>query len=134
MAKNKRKFTWLYVLMITLLFLSFISKLITDYWWFEALGYTSIFLISIKSKIALFTASTLLFFTFAMLNLFIVSKFQHVKKSIISWKIKILSVLVISFFVGIGTSTKWFSVLQYLKQVQFKLTDPIFTKDTLIES
>lgn len=129
MVKKIRKFTWLYILLILLLFLSFLSKLITDYWWFETLGYASIFLISIKSKITLFTASTLIFFAFAMLNLFIVSKFHRIKRSIISWRIKILVVLVISFLVGMGTSTKWFSVLQYLKQVQFKLVDPIFAKD-----
>jgi uncharacterized protein len=129
MTKNPRRFIWLYVLIILLLLLSALSKLITDYWWFETLGYASIFLISIKSKIVLFTASTLIFFSLVMLNLFIVSKFYKIKKSIISWKMQTLVVLVMSFLLGMGTSNKWFTVLQYLKQVQFKLADPIFIKD-----
>jgi len=98
----------------------------TDYWWFDALGASQIFMISLKAKVLLFILSASFFLAFALINLQISSKSNESK---ISFKLKFMIVLAISFFVGLASSAKWFVVLQYLNQVPFNLQDPIFAKD-----
>ena len=111
---------------IFILSISWIVRLITDYWWFDALGASQIFMISLKAKILLFILPASVFLAFALINLQISSRLNESK---ISFKLKFMVVLVISFFVGLASSTKWFVVLQYLNQVPFNLQDPIFSQD-----
>ncbi len=103
--------------------------LLTDYFWFDALGFSQIFLISLQSKIILFFVGAIAFFLFAGLNLWISSKLNNAKKNLISAKLKLVIVLLLSFMFGIAASSKWFMVLQYLKQTPFSIQDPIFMKD-----
>jgi uncharacterized membrane protein (UPF0182 family) len=114
------------LLVIFILSISGIVRLITDYWWFDALGASQIFMISLKAKVLLFILSASFFLAFALINLRISSKSNESK---ISFKLKFMVVLVISFFMGLASSGKWFVVLQYLNQVPFNLADPIFAKD-----
>ncbi len=114
------------LLFIFILSVSTIVRLITDYWWFDALGASQIFMISLKAKILLFILSASGFLAFALINLRISSRLNESK---ISFELKFMAVLVISFFVGLASSAKWFVVLQYLNQVPFNLQDPIFLKD-----
>jgi uncharacterized membrane protein (UPF0182 family) len=105
---------------IFILSISWIVRLITDYWWFDALGASQIFMISLKAKILLFILPASVFLAFALINLQISSRLNESK---ISFKLKFMVVLVISFFVGLASSTKWFVVLQYLNQVPFNLQE-----------
>ncbi|MEA1870271.1 MAG: UPF0182 family protein [Euryarchaeota archaeon] len=114
------------LLVIFILSISGIVRLITDYWWFDALGASQIFMISLKAKVLLFMLSASVFLAFALVNLRISSKLNESK---ISFKLKFMIVLVISFFIGLASSSKWFVVLQYLNQVPFNISDPIFAKD-----
>ncbi|MHC1575289.1 MAG: UPF0182 family protein, partial [Candidatus Methanogasteraceae archaeon] len=114
------------LLVIFILSISGIVRLITDYWWFDALDASQIFMISLKAKVFLFILSASFFLAFALINLRISSKSN---KSKFSFKRKFMVVLAISFFIGIASSAKWFVVLQYLNQVPFNLADPIFAKD-----
>jgi len=114
------------LLVIFILSISGIVRLITDYWWFDALGASQIFMISLKAKVLLFILSASVFLAFALINLRISSKSNESK---ISFKLKFMVVMGISFFVGLASSAKWFVVLQYLNQVPFNLQDPIFAKD-----
>lgn len=127
--KNPIKYSIIAVIILLFLFLSKIANLLTDYWWFDALGFRTIFLISLQTKILLFLASFILFFMFAIINIWIASKLHDPKLKHLPMKIKVIIALIISFFVGIATSTQWFTLLQYLNQTPFNLTDPIFTKD-----
>ncbi|MFH1642334.1 MAG: UPF0182 family protein [Nanoarchaeota archaeon] len=111
-------------LFIILVFFTKIASFITDYLWFKALGFTQIFLITFKSKIGLFIIGAAFFFIFALINLLISSR-----KSKVPIKIKIGVVLILSALIGIILSSKWFLVLQYLYQVPFGITDPVFFKD-----
>jgi uncharacterized membrane protein (UPF0182 family) len=126
---NKNWFTRLGIAIIIVLFL-FIFALVglyTDYLWFDALGFSQIFLISLFSKIKFFLIAAIIFFLFAAINLWISSK--SIEKKLIPFKIKLLIVGFFSFIIGRAISRGWFKVLQYLNQTQFNLTDPIFTKD-----
>jgi hypothetical protein len=110
-----------------------LAGLITDYLWFDALGFSRIFLIMLSSKIILFSASALIFFLFAAVNLWIASQLNKPpnkpKKNLISFKVKLIIILVLSFAFGATASSKWFVILQYLKQTPFNIHDPIFLKD-----
>ncbi|MEA3281042.1 MAG: UPF0182 family protein [Euryarchaeota archaeon] len=114
------------LLAIFILSVSGIVRLITDYWWFDALGASRIFMISLKAKALLFVLSSSFFLAFALTNLRISSKSNESK---FSFKRKFMVVMAISLFIGIASSAKWFVVLQYLNQVPFNLYDPIFAKD-----
>ena len=122
MDKHIKRILIVPLIFIFIFSLAKILPLITDYWWFDALGFSQIFLISLKAKLLLFIITALFFFIFAIINL-------AISKSKIPFKFKILVVLFISFFVGLANYKKWFVVLQYLKQVPFNLKDPIFLKD-----
>jgi uncharacterized membrane protein (UPF0182 family) len=124
--RDRFKAIALALLVIFILSLSGIVRLITDYWWFDALGASQIFMISLKAKILLFIFSASFFLAFAMINLRISSKSNESK---FSFKRKFMVVLAISFFIGLASSGKWFVVLQYLNQVPFNIADPIFAKD-----
>jgi uncharacterized membrane protein (UPF0182 family) len=124
--RDRFKAIALALLVIFILSLSGIVRLITDYWWFDALGASQIFMISLKAKILLFILSASFFLAFAMINLRISSKSNESK---FSFKRKFMVVLAISFFIGLASSGKWFVVLQYLNQVPFNIADPIFAKD-----
>lgn len=123
---------WITRIIITIIVLFFISisgltTLITDYLWFEMLGFEQIFLITLFSKIKLFVVATVIFFLFVTINLWISTKLAGKKN--IPFKLKLLISSVLSIVIGMGFSAKWFEVLQYLNQTSFNLVDPIFMKD-----
>ncbi len=132
MVKAKNWFTWVILLLVFvfLMFFSRIAVLITDFWWFDNLGFSQIFMISLKAKIGLFFAASLVFFVFVLANLKISSKLSKSKQPFkIAFKQKVLISAVLAIFVGFATYPKWFVVLQYLNQVPFGIADPILLKD-----
>ncbi|RZN34578.1 MAG: UPF0182 family protein [Methanosarcinales archaeon] len=118
----------IFIVLAFILSISEIVRLVTDYWWFDALGFSRIFMISLTAKLLLFAASALFFLIFLLGNLWISSK-ANPSKSEIPSKLKIVIALILSFFVGLASSQKWFVVLQYLNQETFNLQDPIFRED-----
>lgn len=106
--------------------LSTLSGIYTDYLWFLALGFKTIFTVSLWAKVGMFFGSAILFALFAGINLLIASKLHSSK---ISKKMSAYIVLVISFFIGLYTSATWMKLLQYLNQTPFGIADPIFNKD-----
>jgi len=116
------------IIIVLILSISTLVRLYTDYLWFDALGFSQIFLISLFSKIKLFLITAIIFFLFATVNLWVSSKLNKTKK-LISFKIKLLIITILSFIIGLTTSSGWFTVLQYLNQTQFNIQDPIFMKD-----
>ncbi|MEA1943920.1 MAG: UPF0182 family protein [Euryarchaeota archaeon] len=128
MAQVKNRTATIIILLAVTLLLSTskIANLVTDYWWFDALGFSRIFIISLKAKLLLFALSTSVFFAFAMINLRISSKVNE-SKIPFSWKFTVS--LALAFLVGLASYQKWFILLQYLNQVPFNLQDPIFSRD-----
>lgn len=132
MDERKKSILPMASIIIIIVFLSFLGSLVTlytDFLWFEALGYAKIFSTILKTKILLFFFAAIIFFLFAWINIFIAKKLRKDNENFIPYKTKLYILLALSFFVGMGTSGKWFVYLQYLKQVPFSLADPIFAKD-----
>ena len=130
MAQSKGWISYIIIFLILVFILSIskIAHLITDYWWFDALGFSQIFMVSLTAKVLLFAVSASFFLIFLLGNLWISSK-ANPSKSEIPSKLKIMVALILSFFVGLASSQKWFVVLQYLNQETFILHDPIFQKN-----
>ena len=115
------------IIIVFIFSISALVRLYTDYLWFDALGFSSIFLISLFSKIKLFFAAAIIFFLFITINLWISTRF--IEKEKFPFRFKLLIAAALSFLVGISTSSGWFKILQYLNLTQFNLLDPIFAKD-----
>ncbi|MBW2985175.1 UPF0182 family protein [Candidatus Woesearchaeota archaeon] len=130
MAKNNLiQSIILFIGIIFLFSVSGLSKILTDYFWFDALGFSQIFLTILKSRILLFFIGVSLFLLFAGANLWIASRFSKKEKGFISSKFIRLFLLIFSFIMGLIASSKWMVILQYINQVPFNLKDPIFLKD-----
>jgi uncharacterized membrane protein (UPF0182 family) len=132
MGKAKNWFGGI-ILFLVILFFMFVSKitgLITDFWWFDNLEFSEIFMITLKSKVSLFFAAALVFFVFAIINLGISTMLNTAKSPFrISFKLKILISAVLAIIIGLASYPYWFIVLQYLNQVPFDIADPILLKD-----
>ena len=119
----------LFIGVIFLFSLSGLSKILTDYLWFDALGFSQIFLTIFKSKILLFFIGSSIFLLFAGSNIWIASRFSKKEKGFISSKFIRLFLLIFSLIMGLIASSKWMVILQYINQLPFNLKDPIFLKD-----
>jgi uncharacterized protein len=115
------------IIVIFAISISGISKFITDYLWFDALGFDQIFLISLFSKIKLFAITAIIFFIFVMINIWISSMISE--KRNIPFKFKLLITTALSIIIGVRFSSEWFKLLQYFNQTSFNIMDPIFAKD-----
>jgi len=126
---NLRKFMKSFLILIVIILILSISKIVglyTDYLWFDSLGFSKIFTVSLTSKLLIFFFAALFFFIFAVINLWVALKIQ---KSKLPFKISVLVILFLAFFQGLTASSAWLIVLQYLNQVSFNLQDPILAKD-----
>ncbi|MBT3408494.1 COG1615 family transporter, partial [Candidatus Woesearchaeota archaeon] len=127
--KNKIQFSFILFAMIIFIFIFRIAEFLTDYLWFDSLGFKSIFMVSIEAAVLLFFVSSLVFFVFLMLNLWIASKCRENLKNLIKFKTKFWISILLSFFIGTASASQWMTVLQYFRQISFGLADPILNKD-----
>ena len=115
------------IIILIILSISTLVGLYTDYLWFDALGFSQIFLITLFSKVKLFFIAAIIFFLFATINIWISSRFNE--KKLVPFKIKLLIVTALSIVAGLIASSGWFQALQYLNSTPFNIQDPIFMKD-----
>ncbi len=115
-------------ILIAVLFLPVGIDLYTNYLWFINIGYVSVFLTILKTKIVLWIIGTILFFLFAYFNVKVALK-NSLNKEIELTGLTFLLVFIFSIFMGIVASAGWEVVLRYFDQVPFNLADPIFSKD-----
>ncbi|WP_041720151.1 UPF0182 family membrane protein [Alkaliphilus metalliredigens] len=119
-------------------FLSEILSFITDYQWFQELGYESVFLTKLKTQlqigIPLFIVGTILYY------LYLIGLKKEYYKQIKSYHMdisekRVNQILILPAFVfGLMTSTSvagslWFDILLYANAKPFNLTDPLFNND-----
>lgn len=132
MAQENFNFKWtnlifVWVILGIILFSSFIG-LYTDFLWYDTLGFASVFLIGLKSRIWTFLAFGSVFFLFIMANLLIGRIFEP-KNAFLPFKFKVYVLAIISVFIGLSFSAGWFNLLQYFNAETFNITDPILLKD-----
>jgi len=114
------------LIFIILFSITKIVSLYTDFLWFDALGFSDIFMTSLWAKITLFLLTTTFFFFFVTINLKIAQRLLPGKFSI---KNTSIGVTLIALMIGLFSSSAWMTYLQFVNQVSFNLTDPILFKD-----
>ncbi len=136
--------TFLGIAALAFIFFSSIVSLITDWWWYQEVGFTEIFIKSLSAKIIVGTLAGLITAAFLLTNLFFATR------SKIPWMAAIPEVLIgkaisindqivkrlgvvisitIALFIGLLASSSWHDVLKFLSSVQFGQKDPIFGQD-----
>ncbi len=115
------------------LFAPSLAGFYTEYLWFIEVGYLSVFLTVLKSKLALAAIAAAFFFVFGFLN------FRIALKNSLSMRgeesefrfasLAFALLLLFSLFMGLSAGTGWDVTLQYLNQVSFGAAEPIFSKD-----
>ncbi len=139
-------FSWTFLILafVTFVFFSSFISLITDWWWYQEVGFTEIFIKSLSAKIIVGFLAGLIAAVFLLINLFFAIR------SKISWMVAIPEALigqpisindrivrklgiviscVIALFIGLIASSSWHDVLKFLQSVQFGQKDPIFGQD-----
>ncbi|OGE19735.1 hypothetical protein A3J19_00090 [Candidatus Daviesbacteria bacterium RIFCSPLOWO2_02_FULL_41_8] len=131
---------------VTFIFFSVIVSLITDWWWYQEVGFTEIFVKSLTAKIIIFFSSGALVASFLLANLFfaIRSKIPWITKipdaliglgqpvhlnSRLIGKLGIIISFLIAAFVGLIAASSWHEVLKFLSAVSFGQIDPVFSRD-----
>lgn len=138
--------------LVTIFFIAFLLILLvwevavnflTDWWWFKAVDFESVFLKVVGSRIALFFIFAAFFLIFFYANLRVVSKRGggrwrefysdlRVPGEVLERFRRLIFIgvgLVIALALGAWASDRWMMVLQALNSQPFNLADPIFERD-----
>ncbi|PIS35742.1 MAG: hypothetical protein COT36_00745 [Parcubacteria group bacterium CG08_land_8_20_14_0_20_38_56] len=125
--------------------------LIADWLWFLQLGFEKIFITIFSVKILLGAAAGFLIFSLIYINFRIANRLtakwassprlinktsEGIQLSQVNFdteeninKFSLILSLVVGFFTGLFTASKWQIVLQYLNSTPFETLDPIFNRD-----
>ena len=131
------------VLLVTVFLREVVVGFLTDWWWFSAVGYESVFIRTLSSRILLFIFFSLFFLLFFFGNLWAAARRGgrrwmefysnlQIPREVLERFRKLLVVAIavlISMALGAWASDRWLTVLQALNVQEFGLTDPIFGKD-----
>ncbi|KKR16741.1 MAG: hypothetical protein UT77_C0002G0130 [Candidatus Daviesbacteria bacterium GW2011_GWC2_40_12] len=138
--------TFLGLAFVTFIFFSSIISLITDWWWYQEVGFTEIFIKSLSTKIivGLVAGITAAIFLLTNLSLAIRSKIPWMAaipeviiganqpislNSRIIGKLGIILSCIIAIFIGLIAASSWHDVLKFISGVPFGQKDPIFAAD-----
>ena len=149
-----------FFLVVVVLFfgVTVLSRFVLDYKWFESVGYSQVFVVTLTAKLFLFVLGFVVFFVLLF------SFWRWCKRTVLAettvfapfWKqiegvsgeyvditpetsvkqvigsIDLLLVVVFavfSFFAGLGLSARWNTILLYFNKSSFGVVDPIFGND-----
>ncbi len=137
-------FGFLAVSFITFIFFSSIISIITDWWWYQEVGLTEVFITSLKTKLIVGFSAGLIAAVFLLTN------FLITVRSKVPWvaaipellagqpislndrlirKLGIILSCIIALFIGLIASSSWHDILKFLSSTSFGQTDPLFGKD-----
>jgi len=138
------------VLVVLLLVLGSFGKqliyLYTDWVWFGEVGFQSVFLKILMTKIYLGIIVGVCFFLITLINPFLARVFSPKRKLFIIEpdlfeiphkeiyqpyinKILFALILLMAISVGYGSTMKWQELLQFMNPISFGVVDPLFSKD-----
>jgi uncharacterized membrane protein (UPF0182 family) len=119
--------------------------LLTDWFWFQEVGYEQVFLVSLWSKIMAAIVFGLIFFLIFFPNLYLADRFcQQINRSneqnIFPFPIRmpsfgslrnfILSIsLILSIIAALRASNRWENIQRFSHAAPFNLNDPLFSFD-----
>ena len=141
-------FSWAFlgIAVISFIFFTSIVSLITDWWWYQEVGFTEIFVKSLSAKIIVGTAAGIIAAIFLLTNLSLAvrSKIPWMAaipgeliginqpislNSRIIGKLGTILSCIIALFIALIASSSWHDVLKFLSSVPFGQKDPIFGQD-----
>ncbi|MDI6891370.1 MAG: UPF0182 family protein [Actinomycetota bacterium] len=131
------------LLLFILASLGRVVYLYTEWLWFKEVGFTSVFWVTLLSKLKLALAFGIFFFILLYGNILIARrlapKYVPTENEVVQLYRTVarpyfdLVLLVISLFFSLlvagGAAEKWISYLRFLNQTPFGLSDPIFKRD-----
>ena len=138
---NGRRFLWILLPIILLIFFNRIMSFYTDWLWYDSLSFTSVFLTRLWSQLGLFAAVSAAYWLFLAANILIARRiepqgfagtpFEHIAAAL---QLRISTILlffglIVALIVGAGASGSWEEVLLFLNQGSFNLADPLFNRD-----
>jgi len=122
-----------------------ISRIWTGYWWYQEVGYTSVFWTPIWARLCVGLFFAVIFFAIFYGSLWLARKispkllpvtteeesnvFEWATKRRWSARIMLAAALVLAIIFGISYSGRWEEVLLFLNKVDFGYVDPQFGKD-----
>jgi hypothetical protein len=134
---------WLLGLLLLWTLLNWAGEFYTDWLWFGELGYESVLLKIVATRVALFAAATVVFLALALPNLYLAARFtdrpplatapvdpldfHFVHKYLV--RVVAVAALVAAFLVALYPAAEWETVLLAMNGVAFGETDPIFGRD-----
>ncbi len=138
--KKKGRFFTIGLIIVLFLIINFFGstvKFITDFLWFNEVGYTETFLTKLKAQFILFIPIFIL--TWFLLFIFLkkLKKKYDLETEVVDIKsnkkinlwIKLISALISLLFTINIVSTMWFEILQFYNSESFHAIDPIFNND-----
>lgn len=144
---NRAKlFTWIFfgIFFIIFIFFSSLITLVTDWWWFQEVGFTEIFIKSLSIKAIVGIGAGLFALLFLLSNFFIAAHSKipwmtHIPSNIFGTplsidqsvvkKIGIILSIFLSFIIGLAASSFWQEILKFFASTPFNQKDPLFSRD-----
>lgn len=124
------KYLLIIIIFIAIGFFSLIG-IYGDLLWFGSLGYSSVLITILTSRIALGLLAALLVFFIVSINWKLAKKVLSSEMEFSGGKSKIAVLIIgfISVMAGIAFSSQWNVLLKFLNATSFGVTDPVFGKD-----
>lgn len=138
---NGRRFLWILLPILFFLFFSRILGFYADWFWYDSVGYASVFFTRIWASFGLFAAAAVAFWVLLAVNVLIARRLEPrsfagsaLEEIATALRLRITSIIlfagaIVALLVGASTSGTWESVLLYLNQGAFNLVDPVFGRD-----
>ncbi len=119
-------------------------RLAADWYWFQAVGFQTVFVKTLVTKIALGLGAGLFAFAFIYANLRFAQRGLVPKPIVFSLdrsesrqldltrllrRLALPVALFLALVIGASTSTAWLAVLSFLHRTPFQIADPIFQRD-----
>lgn len=138
---NGRRFLWILLPILILIFFSRIITFYADWLWYDSLAVTTVFFTRIWAQFGLFITVAVLFWLFLAANIliarrieprgFVGTAFEQIATAL---RLRLTSIIlfggvIIALMVGASASGNWEEVLLYLNQGGYGLADPLFNRD-----
>ena len=135
------------ILFVTAFFLlwilfAIVPRLYTDYRWFEEVGYTSVFVTELNTRVAIFFGAAIAFFVFYVINIAIARRLtprfadessRWTQLAMFAGKsitfLLVSAGLLLAFIVGMFAQNEWLTFLRLANAAPFGVSDPIFGQD-----
>lgn len=115
------------IFVLLVLFVSLIAGLFADLYWFQSLGFETVFLTVLFARLFLFLELAIAFYVIFLLMYFIASRTLFKKQKFQIKFFKTYAFLAVVF--GFIFSSEWLTVLKYGSFSEFGVLDPIFALD-----